>query len=70
MVAPDRVLCMGQIEPQISFSTISSPLDSILKINEMHNLSCDQRLLYEYTVGISRSKIDSRYASWKIGPLN
>ena len=51
--------------PQISFSTISRPLDSILKIDEIHDLSCDQRLLYEYT-----GKVDSRYASWKIGPLN
>ena len=56
--------------PQISFSTISRPLDSILKINEIHDLSCYQRLLYEYAVGISRVKVDSRYVSWKIGPLN
>ena len=55
---------------QISFSTINSPLDSILKIDEIHDLSCDQRLPYEYTVGISRGKVDSRYASLKIGPLN
>ena len=48
--------------PQISFSTFSRPLDSILKIDEIHDLSC------EYTVGISRGKVDSRYASWKIGP--
>ena len=27
--------------PQISFSTISRPLDSILKIDELHDLSCD-----------------------------
>ena len=56
--------------PQISFSTISRPLDSILKIDEIHDLSCDQRFLYEYAVGISRGNVDSRYASWKIGPLN
>ena len=56
--------------PQISFSTISRPLDSVLKIDEIHDHSCDQRLLYEYAVGISRGKVDSRYASWKIGPLN
>ena len=56
--------------PQISFSTISRPLNSILKIDEIHYLSCDQRLQYEYTVCISRGKVDSRYASWKIGPLN
>ena len=60
----------GHELPQLSFSTISSPLDSILKIDEIHDLSCDQRRLYEYAVGISRDKVDSRYASWKIGPLN
>ena len=41
-----------------------------MKIDEIHDLSCDQRLLYEYAAGISRGKVDSRYASWKIGPLN
>ena len=56
--------------PQISFSTISRPLDSILKIDEIHDLNCDQRLLYEYAVGILRGKADFRYASWKIDPLN
>ena len=38
--------------------------------HKIHDLSCDQRILYEYAVGISRGKVDSRYASWKIGPLN
>ena len=36
------------------------------EIDEIHDLSCDQRLLYEYAVGISRGKVDSRYASWKL----
>ena len=36
----------------------------------MDSLSSDQRLLYEYTVGISRGKVDPRFASWKIGPSN
>ena len=58
------------IYPQISFSTISRPLDSILKIDEIYDLSCEQRLLYEYVVGICSGKVDSRYDSWKIGPLN
>ena len=56
--------------PQISFSTISRPVDSILKIDEIHDLSCDQRLLYEDAVDISRGKVDSRFASMKICPLN
>ena len=41
-----------------------------MKIDEIQDLSWDQRLLHEYTVGISRGKVDSRYTSWKIGPLN
>ena len=36
----------------------------------MDSLSSDQRLLYEYTVGISRGKVDPRFASWKTGLLN
>ena len=56
--------------PQISISTISRPLDSILKIDEIHDLNCDQRLLYEYAVDIYRGRVDSRYASWKIDHLN
>ena len=58
------------IFPPISFSTISRLLDSILKIDGIQDLSCDQRLVYEYSVGISIGKVDSRYAYWKIGPLN
>ena len=54
---------IGMIYPKYHFSTISRPLDSILKIDEIHDLSCDQRLLYEYAVGISRGKVDSIYAS-------
>ena len=39
-------------------------------MKDMDSLSSDQRLLYEYTVDISRGKVDPRFASWKIGPLN
>ena len=56
--------------PQISFSPHSRPLDSILKIDEIHDLSCDQRLLHEFAVDISRGKVDSRYAFWKSGSLS
>ena len=71
---PLRKLCSKDFHdlPQILFSTISRPLDSILKIDEIlvHDLSCDQRLLYEYAVRVSRGKFDSRYAYWKTDPLN
>ena len=39
-------------------------------MKDMDSLSSDQRLLCEYTVDISRGKVDPRFASWKIGPLN
>ena len=50
--------------PQISFSAVGSPLDSSsFTIENKDILCCDQRLLYEYAVGISRGKVDSRFAS-------
>ena len=57
--------------PQISFSTISRPLDSILKIDEIHDLSCDQILRYDCAVGIPRGKVDSRIClpeNWSFKP--
>lgn len=56
--------------PQISFSAVGSPMDSIFKIENTDTLKCGERLLYEYAVGISRGKMDFRFASWKIGLLN
>lgn len=44
------------------------PWRFIFKIDDMDSLSSDQRLLYAYTIGISRDKLDPRFASWKIGP--
>ena len=56
--------------PQKSFSAVENPLEFHFGMKDMDSLSSDQRLLYEYTVGISRGKVDPRFASWKIGPLN
>ena len=56
--------------PPKSFSAVENPLEFHFGIKDMDSLSSDQRLLYEYTVGISRGKVDPRFASWKIGPLN
>ena len=53
-----------------SFSAVENPLEFHFGMKDMDSLSSDQRLLYEYTVGISRGKVDPRFASWKIGPLN
>ena len=56
--------------PQKSFSAVENPLEFHFGMKDMDSLSSNQRLLYEYTVGISRGKVDPRFASWKIGPLN
>ena len=56
--------------PQKSFSAVENPLEFDFGMKDMDSLSCDQSLLYEYTVGISRGKVDPRFASWKIGSLN
>jgi len=57
--------------PQVKFEHISGPLDNFyLPAKAMDDLSGDQRLLLEYAVGISRGKVNTRFASWKIGPLN
>jgi len=55
----------------VKFTRVSGPLDAI-KFSEqsMNDLSCDQRLLLEYVLGISKGQVNSKFASWKIGPLN
>ena len=54
------------IYPQKSFSAVENSLEFHFGMKDMDSLSSDQRLLY----GISRGKVDPRFASWKIGPLN
>ena len=56
--------------PQKSFPAVENPLEFHFGMKDMDSLSSDLRLLYEYTFGISRDKVDPRFASWKIGPLN
>ena len=56
------------IYPKNLFQLLSIPWSFILELKIW--IALDQRLLYEYTVGISRGKVDPRFASWKIGPLN
>ena len=56
--------------PKKSFSAVENPLEFHFGMKDMDSLSSDQRLLYEYTVGISRGKVDPRFTSWKIGRLN
>ena len=65
-------LCVNDCHnlPKKSFSSVENPLEFHFGMKDMDSLSSDQRLLYEYTVGISRGKVDPRFASWKIGPLN
>ena len=51
------------IYPPKSFSAVENPLEFHFRMKDMDSLSSDQRLLYEYTVGISRGKVDPRFAS-------
>ena len=53
--------------PQVKFERISGPLDNFyLPAKAMDDLSGDQRLLLQYTVGISQGKVNPRFVSWKI----
>lgn len=60
-----------QDEPQVAFTKISGSLDE-MEFNQqtLNDLSSDQRLLLEYALGISKGKVNPRFAAWKIGPLN
>ena len=72
-IGPLGKLCGNnyQDRPQVEFPRISGSLDNFqLTAEEIEDLSCDQRLLLEYALGISRGEVDPRYAAWKIGPLN
>ena len=42
--------------PPKSFSVVENPLEFHFGMKDMDSLSSDQRLLYEYTVGISRGR--------------
>lgn len=52
---------------QVEFASIGN---FYFTAEAMDDQSGDQRLLLEYAVGISRGKVNSRFAAWKIGPLN
>ena len=58
-------------QPQVEFTKLSGPLyDMEFDEVTLNDLSSDQRLLLEYVLGISRGKVNPRFAAWKIGPLN
>ena len=57
--------------PQVEFTQLSGPLDHIeFDKTTLDDLSGDQRLLLEYVLGISKGKVNPRFAAWKIWPLN
>ena len=56
------------IYPQNLFQLLRIPWSFILEWKIWIALVVTKE--YEYTVGISRGKVDPRFASWKIGPLN
>ena len=49
--------------PQKSFSVVENSLEFHFRMKDMDSLCSDQRLLYEYRVGISRGKVGPRFAS-------
>ena len=51
------------IYPKNLFQLLRIPWRFHFGMKDMDSLSSDQRLLYEYTIGISRSKVDPRFAS-------
>ena len=57
--------------PQVEFTQLSGPLDH-MKFDEMtlDDLSSKQRLILEYVLGISKGKVNPRFAALKIGPIN
>ncbi len=56
-------------KPQVKFEPIITCMIE-LPPDVVQDLSTDQRMLYEYTLGISEGKIDPVWASRKCGPLN
>jgi hypothetical protein len=70
---PIGKLCENNYQdlPQVDFIKISGHLDNIhFHEKTLKDLSCDQRLLLEYVLGVSKGNVDHKYAKWKIGPLN
>ena len=57
--------------PQVEFTRLSGPLDH-MKFDEttLDDLSSKQRLILEYVLGISKGKVNRRFAALTIGPLN
>ncbi len=55
--------------PQVKFESIETCMIE-LPPDVVKDLSTDQRMLYQYTLGISEGKIDPVWASRKCGPLN
>ena len=50
--------------PQVEFTQLSGPLDH-MKFDDttLDDLSSDQRLLLEYVLGISKGKVNPRFAA-------
>ena len=57
--------------PQVEFTKICGSLDDTeFAAETLSDMTSDQRLLLEYVLGISKGKVNPRFAAWKIGPLN
>ncbi|XP_047131321.1 uncharacterized protein LOC124810448 [Hydra vulgaris] len=56
---------------QVLFERIENPIvDGYIPEEILIDLSCDQRLLFEYCKGIGFGKVSDKWAAYKIGPLN
>ena len=64
-------LCQMDLEdkPQIKFKPIATSLVEVPP-EVLIDLSHDQRLLYEYTLGIQNGSVNPTFAARKVGPLN
>ena len=68
---PIGKLCAGnfQDKKQVAFKAVPTTLEE-LSDDVLTDLSTDQRLLYEYVVGISKGSVSERYVRYKIGDMS
>ena len=57
--------------PQRRFKKVTSPLVNFpMEQAILMDLSSDQRILYEYSIGVSTGSVREPWINWKIGPLH
>ena len=53
----------------MNFDAVPTSLE-VIEDEVLDTLSTDQRLLYEYVVGIANGRVETRFAQRKIGPMS